>query len=91
MPLNIKNREVEELVEEVARLTGESKTEAVRRALAERRQRLVFRTEGRRKGERFLTYLEQTVWPQAPADELGRRLTREEEEEILGFDTEPSQ
>jgi len=87
--LNIKNREVEELVDEVARLTGESKTEAVRRALAERRQRLAFRTEGRRTGERFLTYLEQSVWPQAPADQLGRRLTREEEEEILGFDSDP--
>ena len=40
MPLNIKNSEVERLAAEVARLTGESKTEAIRRALDERRRRL---------------------------------------------------
>lgn len=38
MPLNIKNAEVEALVAEVARLTGETKTEAVPRALLERRE-----------------------------------------------------
>ena len=40
MALNIKNREVERLASEVATLAGESKTEAVRRALEERRGRL---------------------------------------------------
>src|SRR4029453_11787484 len=40
MALNLKNAEVERLAAEVARLTGESKTEAIRRALEERRQRL---------------------------------------------------
>jgi len=35
--LNIKNDEVERLAADVARLTGESKTEAIRRALEERR------------------------------------------------------
>ena len=35
MPLNIKNAEVERLAAEVSRLTGESKTEAIRRALEE--------------------------------------------------------
>ena len=35
MALNIKNSAVEELAEEVARLAGETKTEAIRRALAE--------------------------------------------------------
>ena len=35
MALNIKNAEVERLAAEVARLTGESKTEAIRRALDE--------------------------------------------------------
>lgn len=86
MALNIKNSEVESLVEEVARLAGESKTEAVRKALAERRDRLVFRDGNRRRGERFLRYLSDSVWPSAPAGELGRRLTREEEDEILGYD-----
>ena len=43
MALNIKNEAVERLVAEVARLAGESKTEAVRRALEERKARLAYR------------------------------------------------
>lgn len=39
MALNLKNVEVDRLAAEVARLTGESKTKAIRRALEERRQR----------------------------------------------------
>ncbi|HYD05907.1 MAG TPA: type II toxin-antitoxin system VapB family antitoxin, partial [Reyranella sp.] len=40
MALNIKNLAVERLAADVARLTGESKTEAIRRALEERKRRL---------------------------------------------------
>ena len=40
MALNVKNIAVERLVAEVARLPGELKTEAVRRALEERKARL---------------------------------------------------
>ena len=40
MALNIRNRETEELAAEVANLTGETKTEAVRRALQDRLTRL---------------------------------------------------
>ena len=40
MAVNIKNERVERLINEVAALTGESKTEAVRKALEERRDRL---------------------------------------------------
>ncbi len=40
MSLNIKNEEVTRLVEEVAAATGETKTEAIRKALEERKQRL---------------------------------------------------
>lgn len=86
MALNIKNPEVEALADEVAQLTGETKTEAVRKALAERRDRLVFRDGNRRRGDRFLRYLSESVWPHVPAEELGRRLTQEEEDEILGYD-----
>ena len=42
MRLNIKNDSVTRLVDEVVRLTGESKTEAVRRSLEERRGRLAY-------------------------------------------------
>ncbi len=40
MALNIKDRETEKLAAEVAAITGESKTRAVRIALEERKQRL---------------------------------------------------
>jgi len=40
MALNIRNKEVEELAEALARATGETKTEAVRRALRDRLARL---------------------------------------------------
>lgn len=40
MALNIKSDQVERLAAEVAQLTGETKTEAIRRALEERKQRV---------------------------------------------------
>ena len=87
MALNIKNEEVELLVSEVARLAGESKTEAVRQALLERRRRLVYRS-GRNRRDQVMKLLEVDVWPSVPAAELGRRLTADEEAEILGFGPE---
>jgi antitoxin VapB len=86
MALNLKNPEVEQLAAEVASLAGETKTEAVRRALLERKQRLTLTRRGRlQKGERFLRYLEEEVWPKVPQGQLGRRLTSREEDAILGF------
>ncbi len=84
MAMNIKNAEVERLATEVARLTGESKTEAIRRALAERRRRLTsVSTDDRRA--RVLRFLKEKVWPTLPKDQVGRRLTRAEEDGILGY------
>jgi antitoxin VapB len=40
MPLNIRNRQAEELAMLLARLTGETKTEAVTQALKERLERV---------------------------------------------------
>ena len=74
MSLNIKNKEVERLVGEVARLTGESKTEAVRRSLEERRARLAYQGAASDRGERLRRFLETEVWPHVPPDELGRKL-----------------
>ncbi len=88
MPLNIKSPAVEKLVDEVAGLTGESKTEAIRRALEERRARLSFRISGNSRKERLRRFLEMEVWPQVPGRELGRRLRRSEEEAILGYGKE---
>ena len=84
MALNLKNDEVERLAAEVARLTGESKTEAIRRALEERRRRLT-RPAANERRKRVLRFLETKVWRTLPKDQLGRRLTRQEEDDILGF------
>lgn len=84
MALNIKSAEVERLAAEVARLTGESKTEAIRRALEERKRRLKGKAPGDRRA-RVLMFLAKKVWPAIPKQQLGRRLTRPEEDAILGY------
>ncbi len=84
MPLNLKNPEVERLAAEVARLTGETKTEAIRRALLERRGRLKGQPTAQRRA-RVLVFLKTKVWPGIPKRQLGRRLTRTEEDDILGY------
>jgi len=83
MALNIKDPETERLATELAALTGETKTRAVRVALEERTQRL-----GRREsaGERMLRVLEEEIWPRIPAELRGRPpLTKAEREAILGY------
>ncbi len=79
MALTVKNPEVERLAEELAHLTGESKTEAIRKALLERKARLA-RPERPRSEviEEFLREM-QGLLPKGP------RPTKEEEEEILGY------
>lgn len=84
MALNIKNVEVERLATEVSDLTGESKTEAIRKALAERRERLAL-AGGTDRSAELMRWLREEVWPQIPADQRGRRLTPDEEADILGY------
>jgi len=85
---NIKNVEVERLASEVAGLAHETKTEAIRRALLERLARIQARAG--KPGERrsLREYLERHVWPMIPPAELGRVLSREEENQILGYGRE---
>ncbi len=85
MPLNIKNRDVEELLEQVVQMTGETKTEAVRKALEQRRQRLALRAVMLQDDVRLLAFLQDEVWPQIPVELLRSRLTREEEDQLLGY------
>lgn len=87
MALNLKNAEVERLAGEVARLTGESKTEAIRRALEERRLRLTAPSSKARRA-RVLRFLRTKVWASIPKDQLGRRLTSAEEDALLGYGPE---
>ena len=85
MAVNIKNDRVERLIDEVAAMTGETKTEAVRRALEERRDRLVRYRAQSDPGARFWRVMEREIWPSIPAQALGVPMTKVEEEAILGF------
>jgi antitoxin VapB len=76
--------ETERLAAELAELAGESKTEAIRKALEERRQRLAPPSAPDRVA-RLRRFLEEEVWPQIPADLRGKKLSKQEEEEILGY------
>ena len=87
MALNIKNVEVEQLASEVASLAGESKTQAILKALQERKRRLTSAsTDERRK--RVLRLLQKKIWPALPRQQRGRRLSRAEEDAILGYGPE---
>ncbi len=85
MPLNIKNPEVERLVAEVDAVTGKSKTEAVRQAIKARRAQLALLEGADNRAARIHRVLEGEIWPAVPDDVLGRRISRTEEERILGY------
>ena len=78
MALNIRNQEADQLAQAIAELTGETKTDAVRKALKERLQRL-----RRDRADRTLAN---------ELDEIGRRcaqrprLDDRSDEAIIGFD-----
>lgn len=88
MALNIKNAEVERLAAEVARLAGESKTEAIRRALIERRSRLLVRRGQPDRHAAILRVLERDIWPRIPPEAQGRITSKAEREAILGYGPE---
>ena len=85
MALNIKNERVERLAEELAQITGESKTAAILRALEERREKIARRGPGKRGIAQALDFLENEIWPNIPRKLLGRRVTKKERERILGY------
>jgi antitoxin VapB len=85
MALNIKDEETERLAGEVAELTGESKTGAVRQALRERKQRILLARGGLGAGDRMVALLERRLWPRLPAGIRGISLSKQEEEAILGY------
>lgn len=73
------------LAAEVAELTHETKPDAIRRALEERKMRLRLHVVSSNKADRAFAFLEQEVWPFPPASQLGETLSKAEEEEILGY------
>jgi antitoxin VapB len=88
MALNLKNPEVERLAAEVARMAGETKTEAIRRALLDRKARLAATSVRTPVKDRLTEYLERSVWPQIAPELLGRPISKQEEDEILGYGPE---
>lgn len=88
MALNIKDEETERLAREVAALTGESKTGAIRTALRERRERLALQRSAGDTERALRTFLEDEVWPVLPAQMVGHAPSPEEQEAILGYGPE---
>jgi antitoxin VapB len=90
MALNIKDPEAEKLAAEVALITGDSKTGAVREALREKRDRLRLESgkRSRREPGSLRRFLETEIWPQIPEEHRGKPITKEEREEILGYGPE---
>jgi antitoxin VapB len=85
MALNIKNPEVERLATEVAQMARETKTEAIRRALEERKARLKVGPSREEKYRRAMEFLRTEVWPHILPEFRGKTITKQEREEILGI------
>jgi antitoxin VapB len=85
MALNIKDPETERLAAEAAALTGDSKTGAVRQALRELIDRRSIGRDAQQREERLRRFLEDEVWPLLPPDQLGRPLSKADQEELLGI------
>jgi hypothetical protein len=66
-------------------MAKETKTEAIRRALAERKARLQVRRSGSSKRARLEALLRSRIWPAIPREILGTTITRDEEARILGY------
>ena len=85
MALNIKDPETERLAAEIAAMTGETKTAAIRTALRERRERLALRRTAADRERALRSFLEEEIWPSLPAEMLGHAPSREEQDTVLGY------
>jgi antitoxin VapB len=86
--LNIKDPEAEQLAREVAAMTGESKTGAIRTALRERKERLALQTAGADREQSLRALLENEIWPSLPLGAAGRAPSPDEQDDILGYGPE---
>jgi antitoxin VapB len=88
MALNIKDTETQKLAAEVAEMTGNTKTGAVREALREKKERLEMQAGKEEKPKRDLRELFETeIWPLIPEKERGKPpMTKKEIEDILGYE-----
>jgi hypothetical protein len=85
MAINIRNAEVERLTDELADITGESRMATILHALEERKERIVRVPPRKPRLTQLFDFLEKEIWPNIPKNRLGRRLTKNERERILGF------
>jgi len=85
MSLNIKNKKVEMLIDSITALTGETKTEAVHKALEERKQRLAMKNQMLNRQLLLNEFLENEIWSRIPADLIGMDYSQEEQDRVLGF------
>jgi len=83
--LTIKNAEVERLATEVARLTGESKTQAIRVALEERRRRLSTGIDPAAREAELLRFLEEEIWSKIPPELRGQPHDGARDDAIIGY------
>ena len=84
MPLSIKARETEKIATEIALRMGETKTEAIRKALHERRLRLVVPAAREERWARVQRLLREEIWPEVDRLHL-KKTNRREQERILGY------
>jgi hypothetical protein len=84
MGLNLKDEETVALVSEVAKRLGTTKTAAVRQLARERLEQLDDASKADRdeRLRQATEWLETNVWPRSAEV---RHLTKEEEEELLGY------
>ena len=87
MALNIKNPEVDRLAAEIAASTGETKTEVIRQALLMRLRRLGLPSSEER-WDAIRTELERGVWSRLPPTVRGHGLSKEQQDEAVGFGPE---
>ena len=79
MPISIKNLETEQLARQLAKETGETITEGIKKSLQERLQRV----HGHRKGNVLKDEIAEIL---ARVDALPRRNDNLTDDEILGYD-----
>jgi antitoxin VapB len=83
--LTIKNPDVERLASEIARLTGETKTQAIKVALEERRLRLTNGIDPAARKAATLEWLEREIWSHVPPEERGRPHDSARDDAIIGY------
>ena len=79
--VNLKSERVATLLEQITEQTGESKVDAVAKALEGRLQELAAGD----RAARTLEWLQTAVWSNLPEVQRGHAPSKEEQEDLLGF------